>query len=137
MAKGTRRISRKDAEELSAPQSPSEEQSIHKVSFDYIKSTCFRVIRVDGVHGGVTPRADGVQLAMFSERKPIPMHEEYTISEDGALGNRTDVKQRDAIVREVEVEAMLSVEVARKLEEWLHDKIKQIEQFQNKISNSG
>ncbi len=138
MAKNTRRMSRKDAEALPAPKSPSQGQTTqNKIGFDYIKSTCFRVIRVDGIHGGVTPRADGVQLALFSERKPIPTHEEYAITADGTLGSRTDVKQRDAIVREVEVEAMLSVEVAKKLEEWLHDKIKQIEEFQSKIGNNG
>ena len=97
-----------------------------KVRFDYIKSNNFRVIRVDGVHGGATPRADGVQIAFFSERTAIPTSEEFPIAADGKLGKRTHVEQRDAVVREVEVEAILSIEMAKQLEGWLHEKIEQI-----------
>ena len=32
------------------------------IRFDYIKSNCFRVIRVDGAHGSLNPQADGIQL---------------------------------------------------------------------------
>lgn len=107
-----------------------------KLKFDYIKSNSFRVIRVDGVHGGVTPRADGIQLALFSERKPIPRSEEYAVAKDGAIGARTDVVQRDAIIREVEVEAILSVEVARKLEEWIREKLAQIEDIRKRVAHN-
>jgi len=119
--------------------SPSEDQASavlkmpEKLSFDYIKGTSFRVIHVDGVHGGPTPRGDGVQIAFFSERTPIPQHEEYDLTEKGALGKRTEMKKRDAnVIREVEVEAILSLETAKKMEAWLHEKIKQIEELRGK-----
>jgi hypothetical protein len=93
-----------------------------KVNFDYIKSSQFRVIRVDGVHGGLTPRGDVIQVALFSERAPIPKREEYRV-ENGKLGERTDVQQRDAIVREVEVEALVDLTTARVIHKWLGEKI--------------
>jgi hypothetical protein len=98
-----------------------------RIRFDYIKSNCFRVIRVDGAHGSPTPKGDAIQIALFSERNPIPQSEEYAITEQGNLGERLAQKTRGAIVREVEVEAILSIEMARLIEQWLHDKIAMIE----------
>jgi len=92
------------------------------VKFDYIKSNQFRVIHVDGTHGGVTPKGTGIQIAFFSERAPIPKREEHTIH-NGKVGERVAVTLRDAIVREVEVEALMDLAVARRIHKWLGEKI--------------
>lgn len=101
------------------------------VSFDYIKSYQFRVIRVDGVHGGVTPRADAVQMALFSERRPIPQKEKYQIERE-RLGKRVEVQGRKAIIREVEVEAIMNLDTAKRISDWLKDKIQAVEQLKSR-----
>jgi hypothetical protein len=137
MAKNNKHVRRKTAKVSSAPQSSAEETKRKTVCFDYIKSNCFRVIHVDGVHGSPTPRADGIQVAFFSERNPIPQREEYGLTQKGRLGDRIDMKTRSAVVREVEVEAILSLEMAKQLKGWLDEKIRQIEKLRGKGANNG
>jgi len=96
-----------------------------EIKFDYIKSNQFRVIHVDGAHGGVSPKGL-IQMAFFSERAPIPKRETYSL-EQGKLGQRKKVEQRDAIVREVEVETLIDLQVAKVIVQWLGEKIKQAE----------
>jgi hypothetical protein len=92
------------------------------VRFDYIKSNFFRVVHVDGVHGGVRPSADSVHIAFFNERNAIPKAEEHQV-EGGKLGEQTLREGRVAIVREVEFDAILSIETAKSLRNWLDQKI--------------
>ena len=103
-----------------------------KASFDYIKSNQFRVIHVDGAHGGITPRGHSIQMALFSERAPIPKRETYKL-EEGRLGERIAKEERDAIIREVEVEALIDLETAKIIVEWLKGKIKQAENLMRKF----
>jgi hypothetical protein len=98
-----------------------------EIKFDYIKSNQFRVIHVDGAHGGVSPKGL-IQMAFFSERAPIPKRETYSL-EQGKLGPRTKVEQRDAIVREVEVETLIDLQVAKVIVQWLGEKIEQAEKL--------
>lgn len=93
-----------------------------KISFDYIKSNQFRVIHVDGVHGGATPKGHAIQMAFFSERAPIPKRETYGLV-GGKLGERKEKVERDAIVREVEVEVIMDLETAKAITKWLGEKI--------------
>jgi hypothetical protein len=108
-----------------------------RIRFDYIKSNCFRVIRVDGVNGSPTPRGDAIQMAFFSERVPIPTSEEYFVADDGRLGKRTEITARSAIVREVEVEAIIALPVAKAFSEWLQDKIQRAEERASKGGTDG
>jgi len=66
-------------------------------------------------------------MAFFSERLPIPKNEEYLLGTDGKLGKRMKIEARPAIIREVEVEAILSVPVAKSLHMWLGERIKEAE----------
>src|SRR3972149_478470 len=98
-----------------------------EINFDYIKSNQFRVIHVDGAHGGVSPKGL-IQMAFFSERAPIPKQETYEL-EQGKLGKRKKVKQREAIIREVEVETLIDLQVAKVIVRWLGEKIDQAEKL--------
>jgi len=98
-----------------------------EIKFDYIKSNQFRVIHADGVHGGVSPKGF-IQMAFFSERGPIPKRETYSL-EQGKLGPRTKVEQRDAIIREVEVETLIDLQVAKVIVKWLGEKVEQAEKL--------
>ena len=85
---------------------------------DYIKSAQFRVIHVDGAHGGLRHTGQTVHMALFSERNAIPQHEEYRVTE-GTLGEKVRSEGREAVVREVEVDAIMDLDTARAIRDWL------------------
>ncbi|KPK75620.1 MAG: hypothetical protein AMJ79_10680 [Phycisphaerae bacterium SM23_30] len=105
---------------------------LKEINFDYIKSNHFRVIHVGGAHGGLGPKGNMIQMALFSERNAIPQRETYAIDE-GKLGNLKESKGRDAIIREVEVEVLMDLNTATAIRNWLNDKIKQIEQLTSRV----
>lgn len=100
---------------------------------EYIKSAFFRVVHVDGIFGGPTPRGM-IHMDVFSERQPIPQKAVYRItsSDDGegrALGDEIREQRigRDSIIREVEVGLSLDLEVAKSLRDWLNRNIEKLE----------
>ena len=102
-----------------------EETKKPELKFHYEKSKQFRVIHVDGAHGGVSASGRGIVMSLFSERKPIPKEETY-VSDDGAKTFHEDITQRnqlEGLFREVEVSAILDIEVAKVLVKWLERKI--------------
>jgi hypothetical protein len=106
----------------------SEEQNVDQPSgvnnpsrfpVDYIKSNFFRVIHADGVWGGPTLQGN-IQACFFSERAPIPRRVVYRVSEDATVGDEIIEERvsRDSMVREVEVEVVLSLQTAKILRDW-------------------
>ena len=98
----------------------------NRVAFDYIKSQNFRVVRADGAIGGVTPNGR-IHFALYSERPAIPKRRVHELAEDGRIGKMIpeETVSRDSIVREMEVDVFLRINVARTLHEWLGDKIQE------------
>ncbi|HVV17421.1 MAG TPA: hypothetical protein VHH90_09485 [Polyangia bacterium] len=105
------------------------------LNIDYIKSAHFRVIHVDGAHGGLRPSGRTIHMALFSERNAIPQHEEYTVA-DGALGERIRRDGREAIVREVEVDAIMDLDTAKALRDWLTQVVAQAEGVSAEIAKA-
>lgn len=94
------------------------------VVFDYIKSPNFRAIRADGAIGAVTPNGH-IHLALYSERAAIPRRLVHEIDADGKLGAKIDDEtvSRNSIVREMDVDVFLTVEVAESIRNWLGDRV--------------
>jgi len=103
-----------------------------KVRFDYIKSNFFRVIHVDGVHGGIRPSGTTIHMSLFSERNAIPKTEEVQVTDGRVVGPPISVEARQAIVREVEVDAILDMGTAVALREWLSKLINIMETISKK-----
>ena len=101
-----------------------------EINFDCIKSNQFRVIRVDGAHGGIVPGANGIQMAFFSERRAIPKRETYKLK-NGRLDKLLATEKRNAIIREVE--ALIDLRTAKVIVEWLEEKIEQAENLQREL----
>ena len=101
--------------------SATEDES--QVGFDYIKSTQFRVAHVDGGIGGITP-SGLLHFAVFSERPAIPKHTVHLI-EDGRLGAELPQLKvsRGTVVRELEVDLIMSLQVATGIRDWLDQQI--------------
>ena len=99
--------------------------------FHYIKANQFRVIHVDGAHGGITPSGN-IQMAFFSDRQPIPQIVVHHVDQDGNVSAEEIASERvskTGIVREVEVEAIMSLASAKVLVKWLADKISTLEKI--------
>lgn len=96
-----------------------------EIRFDFIKSNYFRVIHVEGVFGGNSPRGL-INMAIFNERWPIPKQITHEFK-DGQSGSEIERASRDAIVREVEAQLVMNVETAKIICKWLENKIKNYE----------
>ena len=103
----------KDASEL-------QEADEKLLVLEYIKSALFRVVHSDGAIGGLTP-AGNVHFALYSDRPAIPRLQVHRIQSDGQLGDalpdRTVV--RPGIIREMDVDVIMSPSAARSLGTWL------------------
>ena len=96
-----------------------------RVAFDYIKSQLFRVVRADGVIGGLTPNGH-VHMAFFSERPAIPRRQVFQLTPEGTLGEMlpNETVSRDSIVREMDVDVFMTIDTAKLLYAWLDEKIR-------------
>ena len=97
-----------------------------KFDFHYIKSNGFRVVHADGVWGGPNLRGY-ITMSFFSERHPIPRRLTHEVKPDGKLGQEIDREIRDGTIREVEVEVMVDLAMAKSLNSWLAEKIQILE----------
>ena len=100
----------------------AEESPPESIEFHYIKSNSFRVVHADGVWGGLTPRGY-ISMSFFSERNPIPRRITYDVTPEDMLGQETGRDSRSGFIREVEVEVMVDLDMAKSLIRWLEDKI--------------
>jgi len=100
------------------------EQTPTLVPFHYIKSNLFRVIHVDGAVGNVTP-SGLIFVGFYNDRAAIPQMMVHEVSEAGQVGteHRDERVTKQGIVREVEVGAIMSVDTATSLIQWLQEKI--------------
>jgi hypothetical protein len=99
-----------------------------EVAFDYVKAGDFRVVRADGVIGGLTPTGD-IHFALYSERPAIPRRLVFAVAADGELGEENVAKRyaRKAIVRDLSCGVSISPETAVRLAQWLTAMVKEIE----------
>ena len=90
--------------------------------FHYVKSNNFRVVFSDGVWGGTTPRGY-ITMSFFSERAPIPKKLIHKITPDGKLGEESTQESLHGIIREVDVEVLMDLDMAKSFRQWLDEKI--------------
>ena len=96
------------------------------IKFHYIKNSNFRVIHTDGVIGSITP-ANLIHMSLFSERPCIPQEVIYEVLPDGVLGEPVEQVSKDGFVREIDIDAVFSLEAAKSFHDWLGKHIAQVE----------
>lgn len=98
-------------------QPPQQETPVVKI--DQIKSAFFRVIHADGAWFSVSPQGY-VHITFFSERTPIARQVTYELA-GKQLGKELLEKRvgRDAYVREMEVDVVLSPQALGALHSWI------------------
>lgn len=95
-----------------------------EVVFDYLKSNQFRVVYATGAIGGLTP--DGqIHFALYNERPAIPRQIVHRLTDTGALGTEITDRRigREGVVREMEVDVVVSQQAAEGLVRWLQEQI--------------
>jgi hypothetical protein len=118
------------SDQLNKALPPGINEEAHQVRYDFIKSNHFRVIHVDGICGGISPRGGLVHMAVWNERWPIPKQTVHEFTPDAEVGKEILAERvmRNAIVREVEAQLVMDISEAKRLRDWLDDKIKSFEE---------
>lgn len=115
------------------PQPPS--QMPKRIEAKFTKSNHYRVIHADGAWGGISP--DGyIRMALYNQSAPVPGSVTYEVKEHGLLEVEREAS-RDTLIRELEVDVVMNIPVARSLRDWLSDKITQFEQAPQKLRERG
>ncbi len=113
--------------------------NISEVTLQYTKSVLCRVIHVDGAWGGITPQG-AIQMDLYSQKHEVPASTTYDVLEEGPSSQRSNLKEKRTVnrgfVREVEVEVIMSPEVARTLKTWLEERLAMLEAAQAKQTDS-
>lgn len=108
-----------------------------QIVFDYEKGNLYRVIHVDGAHGGLSPDGTNIVMSVFNERKPIPKTEKPTVSSQGGLVPDPAPDSRGCdVLREVEATLIMNLETAAMLTEWLGrhtEQLKQVREFRSEL----
>ncbi len=102
--------------------------SVRAIPIHFVKSSQFRVIHASGVwYGGDSQQ--NLHLTFFNERGPIPKKLVLNLNEQGIVVSE-DTAQRESkegIVRELEVDVILSLQAALELYKTLGENIKALQ----------
>lgn len=112
---------------------PSDSATTEVVVFEYIKSTAFRVIHADGAIGGISPSGN-IHFALFSDRPAIPRLQVNERNADGTLGRvkPEHTVVRPGIIREMDVDVVMSPVAAKALADWLIQNLSKLEEKSKK-----
>ena len=96
-----------------------------KIGLRFKKDDDYRLIPVNGVWGGPTPRGD-IIVDFFHESQSLPEKVTQALSPDGQLGEVLERKPLDTVQRTVFVGIVLNVEQAESIGRWLQEKAHQV-----------
>jgi len=87
-------------------------------------------VHADGFWGGLNGLLD-LRMSVWNERAPIPQQITHGVTDTGELGPevRSERVTRGAVVREVEVDVVMSYGVAKVMHQWLGKKLEQLEKL--------
>lgn len=99
------------------------EQGTSKVKFKYVFDKTYNPSYATGAFGGLTPKGD-IVVNFFMERQPIPYSEVREVDTNGVLSENFQLEPKQEsgqldIVRFIESGAMMNLETAKELYEWL------------------
>ena len=122
--------------QMSEPEEAVEDKEPQKIKFHYVKSNFFRVIHADGFFGGLTPQGK-INIGVFNERRPFPdlVIQEVDLA-TGKLGSETLRTGRDGVLRELEANIVMDIDIAQVILEWLQRHINEARALQEKVGES-
>ena len=100
---------------------------VQQLPVHFIKSTCFRVIHANGVWYGGDGQGN-LHMTFFNERNPIPKTLVLNVDQNGTVVGETQRESKIGIVREMEVDIVLSFTVALEIYRTLGENLKSIQE---------
>ncbi len=106
------------------------------IKFHSIKAADFRAIHADGMWASLSAQ-EQFHLIFYSERAPIPREATYIVNENGTLGGEMAEKRviRDGLIRELEIDVVLSVKAATQVHDWLGKALESLAKAETNKSN--
>ena len=106
------------------PETNSQPDRPTQLLFTYQKSNYFRMVHVDGVHGGIGPTGRYIHMSAFSERRTLPKEHLHLIGADGTLESEpVQTVDIGGVFREVECCLVMDIAVAAVIHNWLGQKL--------------
>ena len=99
--------------------------TLTKITFHYEKDEDYRLIPVNGVWGGMTPRGD-ILTHFFHESYTLPKAVTHVVTSDGQLGEEVQRIPKNEIQRKVLVGMVLTAEQAESIGKWLLAKARNV-----------
>lgn len=99
----------------------------------YERSRHYRTIQVDGVQGGITPRAT-IQFMFFVETKPTPEYVVHRITSEGVMGEEIERIEKKGIIREAQINVVMDEATTVQFVQLLQKILKQLESFRTEAS---
>lgn len=96
-----------------------------KIAFRFQQDEDYRLIPVNGVWGGVTPRGD-IKVDLFHESEAQPDVVTHELTPDSTLGEEVERSPSASIERTVLVGVVLAAEQAESIGRWLQDKAREV-----------
>jgi len=99
----------------------------HQLPIHFIKSNSFRVVHANGAwYGGDTQ--GNLHLTFYNERSPIPKMVVVNLDETGIILGEVKRESKQGIIREMEVDVVLSLQAATELYQTLGENLKSIQE---------
>ena len=116
---------------MSTRRSPTEPTSV-RIQAQFVKSNFYRVVHADGAFGGLTASGH-IRMAIYSEAQRLPDVITYSLTPGQGLAEVSRDPQLTArdMTRELEVDIVMTVDVARTVRDWLDGKVKELEALQH------
>ncbi len=105
-----------------------------RIRFFHRRSNHFRVVRGDVVRGALTPSTRCISVEISSEVMELPESVTREILPDGELGKivaRTGNESEGLVRREIEVELILTADVARYMVRFLQNHLAMLDQIES------
>lgn len=96
-----------------------------KITFSFTKDEGYRILSVNGVWGGVTPRGD-ILVDFFHESQAIPETVTHEMTPAGQLGDELERSPKPVFQRTVLVGMMLTAKQAESIGRWLQENARKV-----------
>lgn len=96
-----------------------------KITFRFKKDDNYRLIPVNGVWGGATPRGD-IRVDLFHESFSLPEVITQAVTPDAKLGKELERTPPSTVQRKVLVGMVLTAEQAESIGRWLQEKAREV-----------
>ena len=96
-----------------------------KITFRFEKDENYRLIPVNGVWGGPTPRGD-IMVDLFHESYARPEVVAHEVTPGGQIGKQVEHTPTIEIRRKIFVGMVLTVEQAESIGRWLREKAREV-----------